>query len=152
MLTRLDATHREALAEILRLTPEFTPDEQEVALELIDRTLTTEDTYRFWVDAEGSDVRGYICYGPTPMTRGTFDLYWIAVHPAYKGKGVGRILVDAMENVLREEWEYLYKTPIGRPDFDTRRDMFPEISRFLFGQESVSYIHPIGLATTPPAS
>ncbi len=63
-----------------------------------------------------------------------------------------RCILVPMENVLREEWEYLYKTPIGRPDFDTRRDMFPEISRFLFGQESVSYIHLIGLATTPPAS
>jgi ribosomal protein S18 acetylase RimI-like enzyme len=45
---------------------------------------------------------GYICYGPTPMTDGTFDLYWIASDPAARGRGVGAGLVGAMERDLRE--------------------------------------------------
>ena len=107
MLTHLDASHRERLAELLRLTPEFSPEDQVVALELIDATLAKEETYRFLVDVDDSvpsdaphAVRGYICFGATPMTRGTFDLYWIAVHPAHKGKGVGRALVAGMEREL----------------------------------------------------
>ena len=92
------------------------------------RSLTTEDTYRFWVDAEGSDVRGYICYGPTPMTRGTFDLYWIAVHPAYKGKGVGRILVDAMENELRAEGGRLVRVETaGMDEYESTRVFYDRL-------------------------
>jgi len=46
-------------------------------------------------------VLGYICYGPTPMTQGTFDLYWIASSPDARGQGVGAALVSAMEDELR---------------------------------------------------
>jgi hypothetical protein len=63
-----------------------------------------------------------------------------------------RCILVPMESVTREEWEFLYKTPIGRPKFDLRADIFTEVSRFLFGEEAVSYMHLIRLATTPPSS
>jgi ribosomal protein S18 acetylase RimI-like enzyme len=46
-------------------------------------------------------VVGYVCYGPTPMTEGTYDLYWIASDPDVRGQGVGAALVSAMEGDLR---------------------------------------------------
>ena len=46
-------------------------------------------------------LAGYICYGPTPMTDGTYDLYWVASEPSLRGKGVGAGLVAAMEGDLR---------------------------------------------------
>ena len=46
-------------------------------------------------------VVGYVCYGPTPMSMGTFDLYWIASDPLVRGQGVGAALVSAMEGDLR---------------------------------------------------
>lgn len=46
-------------------------------------------------------VVGYVCYGPTPMTQGTFDLYWIASAPEVRGQGVGAALISAMETELR---------------------------------------------------
>jgi len=45
-------------------------------------------------------VVGYVCYGPTPMTQGTFDLYWIASAPEARGQGVGTALISAMEKEL----------------------------------------------------
>lgn len=51
-------------------------------------------------DRDGTLV-GYICYGPTPMTEDTFDLYWIASAPEVRGQGVGAALVSAMEGDLR---------------------------------------------------
>jgi ribosomal protein S18 acetylase RimI-like enzyme len=47
-------------------------------------------------------VVGYVCYGPTPMTAGTFDLYWIASAPEVRGQGVGGALVASMEGDLRK--------------------------------------------------
>ena len=46
-------------------------------------------------------VRGYVCVGPTPMTDGTFDLYWIAVDPDEQGRGLGRQLLAAAEGEVR---------------------------------------------------
>jgi ribosomal protein S18 acetylase RimI-like enzyme len=83
----------------------FTPEEISVALELIDGALAEPGgEYRVLVaetDVPGG-LAGYICYGPTPMTEGTWDLYWVATHPAARGRGVARALVERMESELRE--------------------------------------------------
>ena len=102
-LSPLSAHHRSALASILTRTPEFSEEDREVALELIDLGIRREDTYRFLVEQENGVVRGYICFGPTPMTRGTFDLYWVCVDPDAKGQGIGRALVRKMEEELTRE-------------------------------------------------
>jgi len=56
---------------------------------------------RFFLARRAGKVVGYVCYGPTPMTAGTFDLYWIASDPLVRGQGVGAALVSAMEGDLR---------------------------------------------------
>jgi ribosomal protein S18 acetylase RimI-like enzyme len=72
------------------------------ALELIDAALQPNNRdYQILVAAREGKVVGYCCYGPTPMTQGTFDLYWIASDPQVRGQGVGAALVSAMEGDLR---------------------------------------------------
>lgn len=89
---------RAPLAQLLRSIAEFKPEEVEVAEELI--ALSISDTagsgYTSLVAVDEADaVRGYVCYGPTPMTASSFDLYWIAVDPALQGRGIGRALYAA---------------------------------------------------------
>jgi ribosomal protein S18 acetylase RimI-like enzyme len=50
---------------------------------------------------------GYIWYGPTPITQGAFDLYWIAVDPRYQGQGVGSRLLEFLEEGIKERKERL---------------------------------------------
>lgn len=72
------------------------------ALELIDAALTPNNLdYQVLVAIREGKPCGYVCYGPTPMTQGTFDLYWIASDPLVRGQGVGAALVSAMEGDLR---------------------------------------------------
>lgn len=74
------------------------------ALELIDLALKPNNPdYRVLVAVREERVVGYICYGPTPMTDGTYDLYWIASDPKVRGQGVGAALVSAMEGELRRQ-------------------------------------------------
>src|SRR5205085_12524048 len=42
----------------------------------------------------------YACFGPTPATDRTFDLYWIAVHPDAQRSGAGAALMDDVERQL----------------------------------------------------
>jgi ribosomal protein S18 acetylase RimI-like enzyme len=47
------------------------------------------------------ELVGYACYGPTPGTDRTYDLYWIAVHPAAHGAGIGTTLLTEVERRLQ---------------------------------------------------
>ena len=65
----------------------FSPDEVSCARELIDSALsdaTRGGDYRVLIAARGEALLGYICYGPTPMTQGTYDLYWLATDPSLR--------------------------------------------------------------------
>jgi len=53
--------------------------------------------------SEDERLTGYLCFGRTPMTDATVDLYWMAVAPNLQGKGIGRALVDAFEVIMAEE-------------------------------------------------
>lgn len=56
--------------------------------------------YRALVAEDGGKLAGYINFGSTPLTAGTFDLYWIAAAAWARGKGAGTALVRAMESEL----------------------------------------------------
>ena len=47
------------------------------------------------------ELVGYACFGPTPGTDRTYDLYWIAVHPAAHGAGIGTTLLSEVERRLQ---------------------------------------------------
>ena len=99
------ASDRPALVDVLERTAQFTPDEVEVALELIDEALERGEasSYRVIVALHNDLPVGYVCYGRTPMTDATYDLYWIVVDPTRRGGGVGRRLWGACEAAVRTE-------------------------------------------------
>jgi ribosomal protein S18 acetylase RimI-like enzyme len=84
----------------------FTVEEIDVAIELIDIVLKDESQKDYKIHCMVDDQdhpMGYICYGPTPITQGTFDLYWILVDPNLQGQGIGSKLLDFLEEVVREK-------------------------------------------------
>jgi ribosomal protein S18 acetylase RimI-like enzyme len=102
---QLRASNRSRLAELLVATGAFHPDEIEIALSLFDFEMTRPASdevadYEFVGAFEDDRLAGYACYGPTPATEGTYDLYWLAVHPEAQGRGIGRALVHAVETKL----------------------------------------------------
>ena len=93
-----------ALRQILQNTPEFEPSEVVVAEEVIDSYLRdpVNSAYYTLVAEAGSTVTGYISYGPTPLTEGTWDLYWMAVTREKQGLGIGGALMEAAEGEIRK--------------------------------------------------
>jgi ribosomal protein S18 acetylase RimI-like enzyme len=89
----------------------FRPEEVSCAIELLDAALAQAEgnTYEVLVAAEDDGdgpaslghPLGYVCFGHTPMTEATFDLYWLVVSARVRGRGIGRALVAALEEHLR---------------------------------------------------
>src|SRR5438046_513140 len=75
----LRAGDRPQIEKLLRTSHNFTAEEVETALEIIDETLGGDPEYLVNVLETESAVVGYECHGPAPLTEGTFDLYWIVV-------------------------------------------------------------------------
>ena len=92
-----------ALMKILQNTPEFKPSELVVAEEVIDSYLynSVGSGYYVLVAEDGSAVVGYICYGPTPLTDGTWDIYWQVVAGEKQRQGIGGTLIRAAEEKIR---------------------------------------------------
>lgn len=100
-LTDIQADDREELARLLTQIEQFKPEEVDVALELVDAAIHDPASGYHAIVARTDQLAGYICFGPTPMTEATWDLYWIAVSPALQGQGVGRALYEAFVAFLR---------------------------------------------------
>jgi GNAT superfamily N-acetyltransferase len=90
------------ITKILRDTPEFKPFEVVIAEELIDSYLDDPvgSGYHILVAEVDSTVEGYICYGPTPLTEGTWDIYWVAVSQEKQGQGIGSALMKSVEKEI----------------------------------------------------
>ena len=100
------AADRSGVFRILESAGNFTPEEVATALELIDEWLDLGEhsgylTYVLESVNEGnSDVLGYVCFGPTPLTESTYDLYWIAVDKSKHRGGVGKLLLKFAEEEM----------------------------------------------------
>ena len=109
---------------ILHSTPEFLPREVVIAEELIDAFLTSpqESGYFILVAEIDGKVAGYVCYGETPLTEGTWDIYWIAVDRARREKGIGTALMRETENKIRESHGRLAIIETSsKPDYNNTR-------------------------------
>ena len=96
---------RVRLLSMLSKTRVFTAEEIDVAMELIDIVLNdlSQKDYRIDCIVNDEDLPvGYICYGPAPMTQGTFDLYWIAVDPQSQSHGMGSRLLIFLEEAVKD--------------------------------------------------
>jgi ribosomal protein S18 acetylase RimI-like enzyme len=91
---------RARLERLTAATGLFRPDEVAIAVELLDESLAGGDDYRLLGAYAGDELVGYACWGPTPGTQGTYDLYWIVVDPVWQGKRIGTELLRAVEDTL----------------------------------------------------
>jgi ribosomal protein S18 acetylase RimI-like enzyme len=122
---------RPEIEDILRRTKVFSEEEILVALELIDIYLTDkkQKDYDIYSAADENDTAlGYVCIGPTPMTLGTFDLYWIAVNPEVHGKGIGKELVKFIEKLISErKGRLIVVETSSREDYEPTRNFYIRI-------------------------
>jgi ribosomal protein S18 acetylase RimI-like enzyme len=121
---------RERIEAITRGVGVFHESEVPVALEVFDgatlgagSTATEPDYTALGADVEGR-LAGWICWGPTPCTSGTYDLYWMAVDPAVQHGGVGTALLAEMERRLAGRARLIVVETAGRAAYAATRAFY----------------------------
>jgi len=95
---------RQVVADILLSTGVFFDSEIAIGVELLDERLAKGPSsgYHFVFAIQDGREVGYACYGPIPLTRGSYDLYWVAVCKEAQQQGLARRLLRAVEQRIAE--------------------------------------------------
>jgi len=108
-LSRLD--DRAPILAVAREVGVFDAEEVDVVAELFDGYLRdpVQSGYNFISDRDPATgaVLGFACWGPTSLSRGAADLYWIATARAAQGQGVAAGLFRAVEAAVRASGRWL---------------------------------------------
>jgi len=116
---------RARLEQLTAATGLFRPDEVAIAVELLDDALGGDDAYRFLGAFSGDEFVGYACWGPTPGTSGTYDLYWIVVDPTRQGQGFGTQLLQAVENnLMTDDGRLVIVETSSRAEYEATRAFY----------------------------
>jgi GNAT superfamily N-acetyltransferase len=142
-----------AVRAIVHGTNMFYPDEVDTAVELVDQCLARgpeASGYHAYVGLLDGEPVAYACFGPTPLTRGTFDLYWIVVDARVQGRGAGKALVAFVLARMRElGGRLLVAETAGRAEYAPTRafydragfELASEIADFYdVGDSKVTYV------------
>jgi GNAT superfamily N-acetyltransferase len=137
ILRDLRPADREPIGRILHAAGVFAAEEVAVGLELVDETLSPGPStdYRWVVAERDGRVAGFACFGLVPMTRGTFDLYWIAVDPPARGTPVAGLLDDAVTAAVRRlGGRWLLAETSSTPGYEPARRFYRKRGYTLLGR------------------
>ncbi len=101
-ITPADVEH---VREIISSSGFFYDFEIPVAVELAqDGVNEGEKCGYFFVFAEiDGKAIAYSCYGHIAGTDAGYDLYWIATHDSLRGTGIGKLLLEKTEQIVKEK-------------------------------------------------
>lgn len=126
-IRRTKAGDRDPILDFLRATGFFHDGELLVAKEVLDEAIKggAKGHYQSFSLLEDGFPVGWICYGPTPCTIGTYDVYWIGVAPNRQGKGYGRALLQFAEKRLKRlKARLIVIETSGRSTYDSTRGFY----------------------------
>jgi GNAT superfamily N-acetyltransferase len=125
--TAPEAGDVEQLRALVTATGFFSDEEIAVAVELIEERLArgSASDYRFLFAEEEWRLTAYTCFGRVPLTRSSYDLYWIVVAPEAQGAGVGRALLARTETAIAAlGGTALYAETSGRLQYTPTRSFY----------------------------
>src|SRR5438270_9613747 len=129
MIRKFESQDRSAIIELVSVTGNFSASEIAIASELIDICIEKPeqlDYFAFVYEDESTNrVAGFLIVGPTPATTGTYDMYWIAAHPDFYGKGIAQALDKFAEDFVRDHSGYLLIAETSsQPSYDRTRSFY----------------------------
>jgi ribosomal protein S18 acetylase RimI-like enzyme len=145
------------LERLLSRIDVFNQEDQSIAMELLDHAIQNpgQKDYDFILAFDESEqLIGYVCFGPTPLTDRTFDLYWIAVDPDFAGQGVGKALLKKFEEEISgQNGRMIVIETSSSPEYALTREFYlknhytlAETIKDFFraGEDRVTYVKTLG--------
>jgi len=108
-------------------TRAFLPDELIVVGEIIDEYFHDPQGsgYYFLIADHDGDFAGYLCYGPTPLTHGAWDMYWCAVSPRLHGQGIaGSLFTTAAGHIKSLGGRLILIETSSNPNYKAARSLY----------------------------
>jgi predicted N-acetyltransferase YhbS len=119
---------------LLASRPVFSDVECRTALAMVEEGLANPHdahAYQLLAAEEDGGVVGYACFGSVPLTAGAYDLYWLAVAPGRRGRGIGRALVARTEEMVAAQGGRLVVAETsGRAAYDATRRFYAGLARW----------------------
>jgi len=120
--------NEQAIIEIANNIDIFDSSDIDTIKELWDEFITKgdEDSWYHFIAAELSgEIVGFACFGKRPLTRGTFDLYWIAVQGKKHNSGIGTFLINHVESMIHGSGGHLLIAETsGKDVFESTRKFY----------------------------
>jgi GNAT superfamily N-acetyltransferase len=123
----VEAGDAEAVRRLVAATGLFTPAEEAIAEELVSERLKRgiASGYHFLFAERDGRLDGYACFGPIDGTEGSFDLYWIAVHPERQRTGLGRQIIARAETLMKADGaRIVWVDTSGKPAYAPTRAFY----------------------------
>lgn len=100
---------RPAILAAARSVGVFNAEEVETVNELFDGYVRDPQAsgYNFLSCKDGEELLGFACWGPTALSHGATDLYWICTAQNAHGRGVASALFRAVEDAVRQLGRWL---------------------------------------------
>lgn len=145
----------EELVAICEATGIFQPSELETVEEVFDEYFHNEyeKGHRSFTLMLDRGISGFIYIAPAPLTQGTWDLWWIVVHPETQGRGHGQAMLQSAETAIRKAGgRHVFLETSAAPSYaPTRRFYerhgFVEVARlpdfYATGEAKVIYRKPL---------
>ncbi len=94
--------------------------------DMINDYLNNEQSTDIWFTTIQDEKPVSIGYcAPERLTEGTYNLYAIAVHKNQQGKGIGKMMMEYIENELRKNGNrILIVETSGKPEFELTREFY----------------------------
>jgi len=120
------------IREIVDSTSFFYDYEIDIAVELVEERLKNGEAsgYNFVFAEVDGITAAYSCYGPIPMSKTSFDLYWIATHNDYRGKGIGKKLLEETFNQAKNMGCVIIIAETSGRDYYTPTRAFYDSNKF----------------------
>ena len=118
---------RKRVEEITRSSGFFSPQEVDIALEVLDDYTARGPAsgYHLVFALQDEELLGYAVFGPIPCTISSFDLYWIVVDNRLRGQGIGKkLLIDVEERTARLGGTRIYLDTSSRVQYDPTRAFY----------------------------
>ena len=130
VVRRTELRDREPILGLLAATKLFRPEEMDIAREVLDAAIADGATghYQSYTADEGGEAVGWVCFGPTPCTVNTYDIYWLAVVPKSHRRGLGATLIRHSEALIRaRQGRLLVVETSSRSSYESARRFYEKM-------------------------